>query len=148
MTCLKRLNDNLGVTLSNVAALEAKVRFYSWNLKGPNAYSATQMLKAHYRDLNNAFDSVVTSVFQNGYEHCYAGFKHMAGMTHLEDGDVEQPLDGILADLLDSYSITLVWVEKAHHLAQQQGNHSVANLMVETMTTFKEHMWQLRSSKG
>ena len=145
MTCLKRLNDNLGVTLSNVAALEAKVRYYSWNVKGPQFHSARQLLKMHHSELSDVFDRVVTSVFLNGYEYCFAGFKHMASMAAIDDGDVNQEFKDLISDLLASYSVVLVSIEKAHYLAEQQGNHAVIKLMVEVIAVFKEHMWHLRS---
>ena len=148
MTCLKRLNDNLSQTLSDIAALASKTQYFSWNVKGASFYSVHDMLKQHGQELMEVKDKVVTCIFLDGYKHCYAGFKHMAKMTVIHDGNIKQDLNGMIDDLLQSYDIGLVAVEKVHLLALKQGNFAVADLLIQCIIVLKKHMSYLRATQS
>jgi|GEM_PF-2728483 len=148
MTCLKRLSDNLGQTLCETAALAAKVRYFSWNVKGHHAWSLRDMLANHHREVQEIVDNVVTCVFLNGYDYCYGGFKDMAGRASIPDGTVETGTDDMIAQLLSSYDVVLIAVEKVHRIAMQQGNFAVEKLLVDGILTLKRHMADLRAARS
>ena len=145
MTCLKRLNDNLGQTLCETAALEAKVRHVSWNLKGLHAAGIRGMLRAQYDELRDAVDGVVEAVFYNGYKYCHGGFRNMAQRASITDAAAERPTLEALRDLIESYEVVLISTEKVKMIAAQQGNFAVEKNLLDNIVLFKRHISDLRA---
>ncbi len=147
MTCKKRLSDNIGVALSDSFALMSKVSYYYWNIKGSQYYSMKQMFKKHREEMLSMVDTVATAVFLNGYRFCKAGFQEMADTTNMEDGNATNDIEYIIKDLLFSYNIVIIALEKVQLLAIQQGAYSVSHVLSECITTCKIHIHDINSSQ-
>lgn len=137
MTCKKKLSDDLSVALSDSFAVMAKNKYYYWNCKGGAFYAMHMMFKKHSEDFLEIVDKVAQAIFLNGYSYAKGGFVAMANSTSIKDAKESNDHNVIIEDLIDSYTLLRMSLEKVQLISIEQGDHSVNHVISECIVNVK-----------
>ncbi|MGF1606961.1 MAG: Dps family protein [Rhodothalassiaceae bacterium] len=140
----KAVAEGLKSVLADTYALYLKTQNYHWNVTGPLFQAVHSMTEEQYTELAQAVDDIAERIRTLGFK-APGGFKALAALTDLSEGDETLKAEAMIEDLVKSHELVARNNRRLHETAAQAGDDSTVGLLDDRLAAHEKTAWMLRS---
>lgn len=137
--------EQLSRLLADTYALYQKTLYYHWNVTGPDFPSLHELFEQHYRELQEATDTVAERVRQLGAETPPFG-KSMATLTSVPDDDSVPDAMQMVRALIDAREAVVATARNVVETAEERSDVATVDIATQLIVDHEKAMWMLRST--
>jgi starvation-inducible DNA-binding protein len=142
---MDELTQALKKVLANHYAFSIKAQNFHWNVEGPDFSQYHALFAGIYEEVYGAVDTIAERVRTLG-AYAPGSFTRFSQLADIED-QVEIPnAMSMLQKLLSDIDIIQKSIMTCYHLAEENMNHGLSNLMAERQDAFAKHAWMLTAT--
>ena len=142
---MDELIQALKKVLANHYAFSLKAQNFHWNVEGPDFSQYHDLFAKIYDEAYGAVDVIAESIRTLG-AYAPGSFARFNDLSDIED-TVEIPSAmSMNQKLLSNIDIIQQSIMTCYHLAEENMNHGLSNLMAERQDAFAKHAWMLRAT--
>ena len=143
---MNELQAALKIALSNTYVMYAKAQSYHWNVEGMFFAMFHDFFGDIYNELHGPIDELAERI------RTLDGYAPISLMDILNSGTVPEdqvkPMtsSAMLSNLLLANSVTIVSLNKAFEIADQQNNQGLMDILAGRLDAHAKHAWMIKAS--
>jgi len=142
---MDELSQALKKVLANHYAFSIKAQNFHWNVEGPDFSQYHDLFAKIYEEVYGAVDVIAERIRTLG-AYAPGSFTRFSQLADIED-QVEIPnAMSMLQKLLSDIDVIQQSIMTCYHLAEENMNHGLSNLMAERQDAFAKHAWMLTAT--
>lgn len=142
---MNELIQALKVVLANHYAFSLKAQNFHWNVEGADFFQYHGLFEKIYDEVYGSVDVIAERVRTLG-AYAPGSFSRFSQLSEIED-QVEIPNSrSMIEKLLSDIDIVQKSIMTCYHLAEENMNHGLSNLMAERQDAFAKHAWMLTAT--
>lgn len=142
---MDELAQVLKKVLANHYAFSIKAQNFHWNVEGPDFSQYHDLFAKIYDEVYGAVDIIAERIRTLG-AYAPGSFTRFSQLADIED-QVEIPnARSMIEKLLSDIDIIQKSIMTCYHLAEENMNHGLSNLMAERQDAFAKHAWMLTAT--
>lgn len=142
---MNELVQALKKVLANHYAFSLKAQNFHWNVEGADFSQYHTLFAQIYDEVYGAVD-IIAERIRTLDAYAPGSFRRFAELSDIED-QIEIPSAmNMIQKLLSDIDILQAGIMECYHLAEENMNHGLSNLMAERQDAFAKHAWMLKAT--
>lgn len=135
--------------IANIQVLHVKLHQYHWYVKGPNFYTLHETFENLYNENEQWFDAIAERLLASGFKPASTIKEFQTYATISEDpADKYLTAEEMVAQIVEDFRANREFTIKAIHLAQEEGNVALEDLLISYKDALDMNIWQLQAYIG
>ncbi|WP_080145799.1 Dps family protein [Marinilactibacillus piezotolerans] len=132
--------------ISNQAVLHVKLHQYHWYIKGPHFFALHEILEELYNDNNRYYDDIAEQLIASGAKPASTMEEYLKYSLVAESAeDKYLPAEKMIENLVADFRITRDLAGRTIHLAQNEENSVLEDLIIEYKGYLDKTIWMLQA---
>jgi starvation-inducible DNA-binding protein len=139
------VTEALAKTLADTYTLYVKTQNYHWNVTGPHFAALHAFFQTQYEELAAAVDEIAERIRALGAK-APGSFAEFSALTNVKEAAGETSAQDTVSALLDSHKTANQTAAQTLKIAEEAGDETTVDLMIERMDAHQKAAWMLSSS--
>lgn len=140
----QQISEGLSRVLADTYTLYLKTHNFHWNVTGPMFQTLHVMFEEQYTELAAAVDEIAERIRALGYS-APATYSEFNRLTSIPETPGVPKAEDMIRLLVEGNEAVVKTVRKAFPAAEDAGDESTADLLVDRMRVHEKTAWMLRS---
>lgn len=140
----QQISEGLARVLADTYTLYLKTHNFHWNVTGPMFQTLHVMFEEQYTELAAAVDEIAERIRALGYS-APATYSEFNRLTSIPETPGVPKAEDMIRLLVEGNEAVVKTVRKSFPAAEEAGDESTADLLVDRMRVHEKTAWMLRS---